>query len=169
MTALSTLGLTELDIVQNPAIGAYLIWQFTLGYQENGAEAAPIPLAFLVLPMLLHRQTFDEVASTRKASGLPLFAAKFDKEREILMGIHGRAVQLRPLSLQSIGVAATSKLVRVDYDTAQLRGYSLELLDAAKPRLPERLKGFAAAADKLGYWFSKLGLAQVASTLRVDF
>lgn len=169
MMALSSPGLTELDVVQNPAIGAYLIWQFTLGYQEDGAEVAPIPLAFLVLPMLLHRQTFDEVASTRKASGLTLFAAKFDKEREILMGIHGRAVQLRPLSLQSIGVAATSKLVRVDYQTAQLRGYSLDLLNAAKPRLPERLKGFAAAADKLGYWFSKLGLAQVASTLRVDF
>ncbi len=52
MTALSTLGLTELDIVQNPAIGAYLIWQFALGYQEDGAEGVPIPLAFLVLPML---------------------------------------------------------------------------------------------------------------------
>lgn len=169
MTALSTLGLTELDIVQNPAIGAYLIWQFALGYQEDGAESVPIPLAFLVLPMLLHRQTFDEVASTRKASGLPLFAAKFDKEREILMGIHGRALQLRPLSLQSIGVAATSKLVRIDYETAQIRGYGFDLFDAAKPKLPERLKGFASAADKLGYWFSKLGLAQVASTLRVDF
>ncbi len=85
------------------------------------------------------------------------------------MGIHGRALQLRPLSLQSIGVAATSKLVRIDYETAQIRGYAFDLLDAAKPKLPERLKGFASAADKLGYWFSKLGLAQVASTLRVDF
>ena len=169
MTSLSTLQLTELDIVQNPAIGAYLIWGFTLGYQQDGADAVPMPLAFLVLPILLHRQTFDEVASTRKASGLPLFAAKFDKEREILMGIHGRALQLRPLSLQSIGVAATSRLVRIEYNTAQLHGYPLDLLDAAKPKLPERLKGFAAAADKLGYWFSKLGLAQVSSTLRVDF
>ena len=169
MTALSTRGLTELDIVQNPAVGAYLMWQFALGYQENGADAVPVPLAFLVLPMLLHRQTFDEVASTRKASGLPLFTAKFDKEREILMGIHGRAIQLRPLSLQSIGVAATSKLVRIDYESAQIHGYPLDLLDVAKPKLPERLKGFASAADKLGYWFSKLSLAQVASTLKVDF
>jgi len=169
MTALSPLRLNELDIVQNPVIGAYLIWQFALGYQEEGAAEVPIPLAFLVLPMLLHRQTFDEVASTRKASGLPLFAAKFDKEREILMGIHGRAMQLRPLSLQSIGVAATSKLVRIDYDTAQFHGYPLDLLDVAKPKLPERLKGFASAADKVGYWFSNIGLAQVASTLRVDF
>jgi hypothetical protein len=169
MTFLSSLELTELDIVQNPAIGAYLIWQSTLGYQESGADATPIPLAFLVLPMLLHRPTFDEVVSTRKASGLPLFAAKFDKEREILMGIHGRALQLRALSLQSIGVAATSKLVRIDYKAAALHGYPLDLLGVRKPTLPGRLKGFASAADKLGYWFSKLGLPQIASTLRVDF
>lgn len=36
MTALSPLRLNELDIVQNPVIGAYLIWQFALGYQEEG-------------------------------------------------------------------------------------------------------------------------------------
>ena len=169
MTALSSIGLTELDIVQNPAIGAYLIWQFTLGYQTSGADSVPVPLAFLVLPMLLHRPTFDEIVSTRKASGLPLFAAKFDKEREILMGIHGRAMQLRPLTLQSIGVAGTSKLVRIDYEAAAIHGYPLDLLGVRKPTLPERLKGFASAADKIGHWFSNLGLPQIASTLRVDF
>lgn len=169
MTALPGGGLTELDLVQNPAIGAYLIWNFTLGYQEEGADAVPFLLAFLVLPMLLHRPTFDAVASTRKASGLPLFAAKFDKEREALMEMHGRALLLRPLSLQSIGVAATSRLLKIDHETATLHGYPLDLLDVKKPSIPERLKGFSGAADKIGYWFSKLGMPQIASTLRIDF
>jgi len=169
MTALSSADLNELDLVQNPAIGAYLLWQFTLGYQEGRAEAAPFLLAFLVLPMLLHRPTFDAVASTRKASGLPLFAAKFDKEREALVELHGRARQLRPLSLQSIGVASTCRLVQIHYETATLHGYALDLLDIKKPLIPERLKGFAGAADKVGYWFSKLGIPQIASTLRIDF
>lgn len=169
MTALSSADLSELELVQNPAIGAYLLWQFTLGYQEEGAEAAPFLLAFLVLPMLLHRPTFDAVVSTRKASGLALFAAKFDKKREALVELHGRTRQLRQLSLQSIGVASTSRLVRIDYEAAALHGYALDLLDTKKPAIPERLKGFGGAADKVGYWFSKLGLAQIASTLRVDF
>jgi hypothetical protein len=169
MSLLPSLELSELEIVQNPVIGAYLIWQFTLGYQEEGADAAPFPLAFLVLPMLLHRSTFDEVAGTRRASGLPLFAAKFDKNREVLMALHGRALQLRPLSLQSIGVAATSKLLRINYESALLHGYPLDLLGVRKPNVPERLKGFSSAAEKVGHWFSKLGLPQIASTLRVDF
>ncbi|AIC30261.1 hypothetical protein IE4771_PC00136 (plasmid) [Rhizobium etli bv. mimosae str. IE4771] len=161
--------LTELEIVQNPAIGAYLIWNFALSYQENGAAAVSFPLAFLVLPMLLHRPTFDEVAATRKASGLPLFASKFDKEREALVELHSRALQLRALSLQSIGMAATSRLIKIDYEQATLRAYSLDLLDVKKPKVPERLNGFASAADKLGAWFSKLSIAQIASTLRIDF
>ncbi|MFC3444082.1 three component ABC system middle component [Sphingobium rhizovicinum] len=169
MTAFASATLTELDLVQNPAIGAYLIWNFTLGYQEDGPDAVPVLLAFLLLPMLLHRQTFEAVASTRKTSGLTLFAAKFDREREALVELHSRARLLRPLTLQSIGVASTSRLIRIDHGSALMRGYPLDLLEVKKPAIPERLKGFPAAADKVGYWFSKLGLPQIASTLRVDF
>lgn len=169
MTAFARSDLTELDLVQNPAIGAYLIWNFTLGYQEDGAEAAPFLLSFLILPLLLHKQTFEAVASTRKASGLTLFAAKFDREREALVELHSRARLLRPLSLQSIGVASTTRLVRIDHESGLLHGYPLDLLEASKPSIPERLKGFSSAADKVGYWFSKLGLPQIASTLRIDF
>lgn len=143
MTAPSSLGLSELEIVQNPAVGAYLIWQFALGYQEQDADSAPLPLAFLVLPCLLHLQTLEAISSTRKTSGLPLFAAKFDKEREILMGIHNRTLQLRPLSLQSIGVACTSKLVRLDYDEAALHSYlnlapGRRLVLGARPPTPHQ-------------------------------
>lgn len=169
MMLASPAGLSEIEIVQNPAIGAFLMWHFALGYQEDGADAVPLPLAFLLLPMLLHRRTFDAVASTRKASGLTLFAAKFDKDREALMELHGRALQLRPLSLQSIGVAATARLIRVDYAGATIHGFAPDLLESKKPRLPERLKGFAPASNKVGYWFSKLGIPQIASTLRIDF
>lgn len=169
MTTVVDTNLTELELVQNPAIGAYLIWNFTLGYQEDGAEGAPFLLSFLILPMLLHRQTFEAVASTRKASGLTLFTAKFDREREVLLELHSHARLLRQLSLQSIGVASTSRLIRIDHGSALLHGYSLDLLDVKKPPIPDRLKGFSSAAEKIGYWFSKLGLPQIASTLRIDF
>lgn len=169
MSATLAAGLSELDAVQNPAVGAFLVWHFALGYQEEGFENVPLPLTFLVLPLILHRATFDEIASTRKASGLALFAAKFDKEREILVALHERALQLRELSLQAIGVAATARLIRLDYAAATLHAYPLDLLNAKKPIIPERLKGFSSAAEKVGYWFSKLGMPQIAATLRIDF
>ena len=37
------------------------------------------------------------------------------------------------------------------------------------PPLPERVRGFSGASEKLGYWFAKLSLRQIAATLAVEF
>lgn len=160
--------LNELEIIQNPALGAFSVWQFTLGYQDEAGLSAQLPLAFLVLPLLLHRPTLDVIGSTRKASGLALFAAKLADQREDLLAVHERALLLRPLTLQSLGVGVTARLMKIEYENAGLRGFPLEP-GSKKPTLPERLRPFAAASDKLGYWFYKAGLQQVAVALRVDF
>lgn len=161
--------LDELQAVQNPAFGAYLIWNLGLGYQADRGFELPLPLSFLALPMLLHRPTFEAVLSTQRSSGLTIFAAKFDKHRETLVALHDRAMQLRGLSLQALGLAARSRLVRIDYEQATLRAHSIDMLDVKRPRIPERIKDYPKAAEKVGYWFSRLGLPQIASTLRIDF
>jgi hypothetical protein len=158
----------ELEIVQNPSLGAYALWLFTLGYQDEASMSAPLPMAFLVLPLVLHRSTLEAIGSTRKASGLALFAAKLAEQRENLLAVHERALVLRRLTLQSLGVGATARLLKINYHDASLRGYPLEP-GLRKPPLPERLKDFGAAPEKLGYWFYKAGLAQIATALRIEF
>ena len=160
--------LNELEIVQNPALGAYLIWQFGLGFQADDSRPAALPLVFIVLPLLLHSQTLQVIGSTRKTSGLTLFAAKLAEERENLLAVHERARLLRTLTLESIVLGIQSKLLSVDYDQATLRANTL-LEPSAKPFLPEHLRGLPASADKIGHWFSKAGLGQVANTLKVEF
>src|SRR5262245_43605485 len=41
--------------VQNPAVGAVLLWRFVVGYQQarDDASSCPLPLVFIVLPTLL--------------------------------------------------------------------------------------------------------------------
>jgi hypothetical protein len=160
--------LNELQIVQNPALGAYAVWQFGLAFQAEEGRPPVLPLTFLVLPLVLHRPTLDIIGSTRKASGLALFAAKLGEERENLLALHDRALVLRALSLRSIGFAVNAGLITVNYAEATLRSNEADP-KAKKVNLPERIKGFSGAADKLGYWFSKVGLGQVSSTLGVDF
>jgi Family of unknown function (DUF6521) len=167
-TAPATLPLSEFEIVQNPALGAYAIWRFGLGFQSEESRPAVLPLAFLVLPLVLHRPTLELITSTRKASGLALFAAKLGEERENLLALHERAHILRRLTLQSIAMGISSHLLTLDYQAATLRANTLEP-NIRKPVLPERIKGFSGAADKVGYWFSKVGLPQVAATLAVEF
>jgi hypothetical protein len=161
-------ALTELEIVQNPALGGYALWRFGVGFQSEDSRPAAVPLAFLVLPLLLHQPTLKMIISTQRASGLALFAAKLGHERENLLAVHERALALRRLSLQSIAMGVNNRLLTIDYNAATLRANTADE-SLRKPSLPERIRGFSGAADKLGYWFSKLGLHQVASTLAVEF
>jgi Family of unknown function (DUF6521) len=160
--------LDEIEIVQNPALCAFVLWRFGLGFQSEDERPATLPLAFIVLPLVLHRPTLDLINSTRKASGLALFVGKLGEQRELLVAVHERALALRHLSLQSIGLGVASRILTLDYDAATLRANTLEP-DAEKPKLPERIRDFSGAADKIGYWFSKVTLNQVASMLVVDF
>jgi hypothetical protein len=160
--------LTEMELVQNPALCAFILWRFGLGFQSEEGRPAILPLAFLVLPLVLHRPTLEMINSTRKASGVALFAAKLGEQRESLFAVHERALALRHLTLQSIGMGVASRLLTLDYDAATLRANASEP-DAPKAKLPERIRGIPGAAEKIGYWFSKVTLNQVASTLAVEF
>jgi hypothetical protein len=168
MTTPRTSLLNEFEIIQNPALGAYAIWHFGLGFQSEEGRPAALPLAFLILPLVLHRPTLEMINSTRKASGLALFAAKLGEERENLLAIHERALTLRRLTLQSIAMGIGGRLLTLDYVAATVRANTPEPT-VRKPVLPERIRGFSGAAEKIGYWFSKLGLHQVASTLAIEF
>ncbi|WP_247351065.1 MULTISPECIES: three component ABC system middle component [unclassified Bradyrhizobium] len=157
--------LSELQIVQNPSLGSYLIWQFGLGFQAEDSQRSSFLLPFLVLPLLLHKPTLELVVSTRKSSGLALFAAKLGEQHENLLAVHSRALALRELSLQSIAIAANRGLVTIDYE-----GYFRSNSPEKKPPvLPERIRAMPPAAQKIGSWFSRMSVHQIASTLRVQF
>lgn len=157
---------SELQIVQNPSLGSYLIWQFGIGFQAEDSQLSSFLLPFLVLPLLLHKPTLDLVGSTRKSSGLALFAAKLGEQHENLLAVHSRALALRELSLQSIAIAANRGLVTIDYDRGYFRSNTPE---KKPPALPERIRAMPPAAQKIGFWFSRMSVHQIASTLRVQF
>lgn len=119
-----SLPLSEIEIIQNPALGAYTLWRFGLGFQSEDGRPAVFPLAFLVLPVVLHRSTLGIISSTQRASGLALFAAKLGQERENLLAVHERALALRLLTLQSISVGINERLLTLDYMRATIRCFS---------------------------------------------
>lgn len=160
--------LGEAAIVQNEALGAYALWRFGLGYQERGGRAVTLPLAFLLLPLVLHAPTLTMVQSTQKASGLHLFAGKLGEQREDLLAVHGRALALRQLTLGSLIVAERSRLVCIEPSTATVRAFSPHD-ELQAPVLPERIRRIAPACEKVGYWFAGLSDLQVAHTLKVGF
>jgi len=150
-------------LVQNPALGASLVWKFCRGFQaEKLGELTPMPSLFLVLPILLHESTLDEVRSTNLPSGLGKVVSKLANERERLLAVHDRALRLRDLTLQSIAMGVAANLLHLDYRSALIRAN-----EVVAPSLPERLKIRFACAEKLGRWFARMPQGQVFTLLQV--
>lgn len=163
-----TARLSEAAIVQNEALGAYAIWRFALGFQERNGQAVTLPLAFLVLPLVLHAPTLAMVLGTHKGSGLHLFAGKLGEQREDLLAVHGRALALRQLTLGSIMLAEQARLIRIEPSTATIWALSPHH-NLKAPALPERIRRIGPACEKIGHWFSDLTDEQVVNTLKIGF
>lgn len=157
------MSLSPVEAVQNPAFGAFLLWQFGLGYQRESIDRPPsFELFFLVLPIILHARSLAHVKSTLVGSGLGKFVEKVSETREDLLAIHDRALAMRLLTLQSVGVGVTTQLLSVDYRSALVRSN-----DAKPPKAPERLKWHIAGAEKLGTWLARVPISQTFSILQV--
>ena len=157
--------------VQNPALGAVLLWRYALGWSEhNRIRAYPaLPLLFVVLPILLHQDTFDLLKSTKRPTGLHGFAEKFSsassRKSDVLMGIHSRAASWRRLTWQSIQLGVRARLFSVSRSGATV----IPLTKAQPSALPTSIRPLLANAEKLGEWCANLSMFEVATILKVQF
>lgn len=157
-------ALSTVELVQNPALGALLLWQFGKSYQEEKlVEPALFHSFFVVLPLLYHTPSLELIRTTNNSSGLSQFAKKLGDERELLVSVQERTLRMRDLTLASVAAAISSGLMHLSYDAGRLR-----CNDARPPKLPERLKYHVAGAEKLGHWFGRMSLDQAFALLWVE-
>lgn len=158
--------------VQNPVLGATLMWRFTVGFASSPhtSGGCPLQLSFLVLPLLLHEETAAHITSTLKRSGLRKFSEKFvlpsNRQSDILLGIHDRTKKLRELSLESLQIGRASGLIRIDKITGDVFPLTTAKI---KPPPPQSIQQMVSNAEKVGYWFRELSTSEIATTLKVRF
>jgi hypothetical protein len=161
----------ESRIVQNPGLGAVLLWRFATGYTESHRtkESPVIQLAFLVLPIVYHRETCELVTSTQRQSGLHGFVDKFSRsdvvKSDVLLSIHTRALTLRSLTIESLRVGVRHRLVGLLTSAGQF----VPLTTSAPSAVPNSTRPLLAVAEKLGAWCAPLSLFEIASALKVSF
>jgi hypothetical protein len=161
----------EVRNVQNPALGAGLIWRFACGYIESHPtrEPVPLPLAFVVLPIVLHQRSEELVSGTQKASGLRAFAAKFGNSdnsmQDVLMAVHGRMLALKSLSRESLRIALATRLLLLE-----TKGTLIPLSQTgAVAGIPDDVRHLMKSAEKIGHWCGLLTIHEIATTLKVRF
>ena len=160
----------EVRSIQNPALGAGLLWRYTCGFVSSHSTHGPVPLPllFVVLPVILHEQTEDFVRGTQKASGLRVFASKFGRsensKQDLLLAIHDRMLDLRQLTMDSLRFALVARLLYVD-----LAGAIPLSETEAVSGIPADVKRMMNNSEKLGTWCGILTMHEIATTLKLRF
>jgi hypothetical protein len=158
--------LNEVQAMQNPALGATLLWRFACGFTpESSPNGTPLPLAFVVLPLAFHAKSIGEVTGTQAASGLRKFEAKFSDRGDVLLSIQPRMLAMRDLSLRSLRIAIRTGLLTLVPKEALLWPRSR----SAPPTDAKGVSDLLKAAEKLGEWCRDVSLFEVAGLLKVEF
>lgn len=158
----------EAQNVQNPALGAAVLWRFCCAYSTTHPtnDAPALPTLFVVLPIVLHQTTVELLRRTRPSSGLRAFAAKFSdsavSKQDLLLQIHDRSLRWRTLTLQSIELAAAGRLIHLTD-----AGDVISLSKTKARGLPDEVKQLMNDAERLGAWCGPLTLHEIATTLKV--
>lgn len=164
-----TLLSREATLVQNPALGAVLVWRFACGYTDKSPTRsyAPLPFAFLVLPIILHADSFADLAGTR--SGLLAFVDKFTEashpRSDIILAIHDRAAAWRGLSLAALRISIRTGLLTIVPSECT----TMPLSRTRPSGVPGSIAPLLANAEKLGAWFSTLSVFEISLALKVRF
>ena len=154
--------------VQNPALGATIIWQFVSGYYSVNASAVPFPLLFVVLPIIYNEELRTVIKSTQARSGLSKISEKLIKHKsnDSLYSIHAVAESLKMTSLQSICIASDTKLIYVDLSSALV----FPISNKKPPKLrSSEIAHMHSSAFKIGQWCAGLSLVDICRQLKVRF
>lgn len=162
----------EVRAIQNPGLGSVLIWRAVSSYQTNHKTGSfmPLPLCFLVLPIVFHEETSALVTGTRMASGLRKLTEKFQSAEEsktdLLLAVGGRAVAMRTLTWESIRIGITSNVLSLNTESGSLMSLSDTPLVSG---VPQSIRPLLGSAEKLGAWFSGLTLYEISLQMQVTF
>lgn len=158
----------EIYLVQNPAIGAVILWRFVFGYYNAETEnrSVPLPLLFLVLPIIFRADLRAVIESTNKSSGLQKVSEKLFRTRsaDLFCDLQNSAEQYRNITLVAIKIALGAKLINLSYKTAMVT-----LIQDKKNKIPKSADDLLKSAEKLGMWCSSLSLHEISSLLKVRF
>lgn len=157
----------EISNVQNPALGAAVIWRFTCGYYSEESKPVPFPLLFIVFPIILREELCDLITHTYQSKGLPKLSEKLfsNKQNDNLYSVNNVAMAQRGLTFDSIAIAATALLIDIDANSSKV--YPIETKNAKD--LNESSMKMIKAAEKLGVWCSRLTLQEICQLLKVRF
>lgn len=166
--ATSSLLAEEVRTWNTPLIGAYQLWQFTLGYCEaHPSGDAPVGLLHFIAGPILSSPQLNETVSKRRKN-LQSYAMGFEDKKciDVLLNLQSRIQRRKHHTLAAIDAAICAGLLVWDLDSGKL--FPRKTIKVSRGRtLRAELKREGEKAKVLGAWFAAHDLPTIAAYLKV--
>lgn len=133
----------------NPAFCSELIGRAAGGYYRARQEALSVTVAFLVLPLSLHRPTRELLPRKANTS----FAGWIAEHGTSLAELPGRVKRLRPISREALLFALSHKLLAIEVG-GFIPGAKINRFPSRFDLSTEDVDATRRAAGLLGRWFA---------------
>lgn len=143
----------EVANLLNPAFCGQVIFRCVQSFfAESKGVAMPYPLAFIVLPLILHRDTRDTMGESRR-----YFAVWLNGNQHIKIGFAQRARALVPFTRETLTFLQQTGVIGVHQEDATIS----PAIDRLRPRRNRRfaegeeMKMCLSRSERLGKWFAR--------------
>lgn len=159
--------LFETNLVQNPGLAACAVFEAVSAFckTKDDGSGLPFPFVFLILPIVFHKRTADNIKS-RIGKGTLFKAIKDDPE--LTLGLQSRMESLFERTWEALSLAVSFELLAIDPNTAEVCPLVRSLPDGAKPVL-KPTKDILKAANRIGKAFSEHAEEEILKLLKVVF
>lgn len=147
----------------NPAFCGELIARATKDYERIRGAAFPLPLSFVVLPLVLHPQTLAILPGRANTT----FATWSADNEAMLTELPDRTLRLRPISREALLFMTQHRALTVGPDGLKPGEKPLRLTAKAATTTPD-VDNIRRAAGLIGRWFANQGApVQILQTMGV--
>lgn len=102
----------EIRNLFNPAFCGLILSRAIQGYEEEDARGMPFSLTLLVLPLCLHKDSREVIASNPRSYLLKTV----EKNQQIMVGFAERATQMLPYAFEGFGLLMERGCIAVTKD-----------------------------------------------------
>ncbi|MCG9767665.1 DUF6521 family protein [Pseudoalteromonas piscicida] len=162
----------EAWIVNNPALGSYLLWTLTLeSFNKTKEPVHPCKL-FCLFPFVYYSDTREVLLSSGIASNLHAYISKFSSAKncstDIALAIHSRVNEQKEKTLEALIAALDSGLLMIDTESGLVTP-NLRLKPIIRSELDGSTQQLYDCARKLGKWLSDMNPEDIKRTIKVVF
>lgn len=145
----------------NPAFCANLMWHAARGYAGNGAGMLSFEESFLVLPIVLHRETREGLPRSTRTS----LAVWLDEHPLARGRIASRASLLVPFSKEALTFGGLHGFIRLEEGRLHAEDSYKKVVNRVLRQSSDEVRDCAKRAELVGKWFSETGTATTVLAL----